>query len=175
MIHHNLCECGHKVSCKLFILTNILHSPSDKGMSIMVWNTTQSHQIVASLNLASHTTFTKISWKVCIIVFNMESLCAITPVVAERMTILLWCWRYRAILFTKNVLSLPGVPAKIYSSWNWKKKEKEKKKLYYIDNFDELLSIFAFPEKIRTHVWGFGKLSWPWMKYYLPDEQYSSI
>jgi hypothetical protein len=39
--------------------------------------------------------------------------------------------------------------------------ETGKKKLYYVDNFDELLSIFAFPKKIRTHVWGFGKLSWP--------------
>ena len=40
-IHHNLCNNGHQVSCRLFILRYTLHSPLYKGISIMVWNTNQ--------------------------------------------------------------------------------------------------------------------------------------
>ena len=110
MIHHNLCHCGQQVSCRLFILTNILQTPSDKGISIMVWNTNQSYQIAASLNF--HKNLLK---GVYYSIQHGESTCNDSR----------GCWKndYFIVMlkisgniFHNECLSLSGVPVRIYSS-----------------------------------------------------------
>lgn len=54
-------------------------------------------------------------YMVWIVDANMKNLNAATPVVVEKMITLLWFYKYWAIYFTKNVLSLPIIPVRIYS------------------------------------------------------------